>query len=119
MKLNELLRIRSIEGNFLIYIIGEYDRLINNSYNKVFVGRSSNLEILLSDKFNKIKNDVDLEMDKICNEFDNLDPLNLKACSPELEALAERVKKLSLYMEYLIGKMDPKHNSSDWNEYIE
>lgn len=99
----------SKEGQYLSYIIEQYTKIISVPYNKIFVGREANLEVLLDSRFDEIKKGVDEQISKIKEGINSVNILILNA--EDLEKIAKEMEDLANYLDYLLertGKKDPK-----------
>ena len=100
MNIGNIFDIKSNDGNYLLYLIGEYSKLIITPYLSLFSNREGKLEVLLNDDFNKAKDSIDLEIKRISNYVNTFDKDNLN--ENDLNELAKMIDILSNYIKYVI-----------------
>ena len=113
MILSDLLKLHSVEGQFLHYLIEKYSSKVITPYVDYYHNRESRLKILLSDnegEYNRIKNSVDVAMDNVNVFVDSLDLNNLDG--KELDKFGSMIEELAKYMSYTQETIRLRENGS-------
>lgn len=106
MKLSDVFNMKSKEGRYLTYIIYQYDKIVISTYVGLFMNREGNLEVLLNEEFCEARNYVDKQMRLIDDFVNTIDLDNLD--DKKLTELSDLVNSMSVYIEYVKDKFDPK-----------
>lgn len=106
MKLSDLFNLKSTGGRYLVYLLGQYDKLVIANYVYLFTTRDSKLRVILDDEFNKVKNGVDDAMSEIDSLVDALDLDNLDSQEEDMGQIANLIESLSQYLVYIKNTLD-------------
>lgn len=110
MNLSDLFNLKSTGGRYLVYLLGQYDKLVIANYVYLFTTRDSKLRVILDDEFNKVKNGVDDAMLEIDGLVNTLDLDNLDNQEESMEQIANLIESLSSYLSYIKNTLESKEN---------
>lgn len=107
MRLSNLIK-PTKQNQYLAYLLNQHSIYVTTPYMNIFMGRESNLDILLNDEFQEVKLGVDREITRIGLLLDSLDMDNLDVKS--LNQLGEKISELTAYMNHI------KDNKDKWEK---